>query len=85
MMSTRGDMQQGMVHLDMVQYLVEEHGADVHADDKYAWRYATKNRHWNVVDLLTWSGINKCSMEEQCTFETIVPGLVYRYKSRCHL
>ena len=38
-------------HLDVVRYLVER-GADVHADDDEAMRWASRNGHLEVVKYL---------------------------------
>ena len=37
--------------LDIVKYLVEQ-GADIHADDDYALRYAVTYDHLEIVDYL---------------------------------
>jgi ankyrin repeat protein len=38
-------------HLEVVKYLVEQ-GADIHAFDDYALRFANSNKHREVVNYL---------------------------------
>ena len=44
-------------HLDVVKYLVEK-GADIHAANDYALRYASFNGHLDVVKYLVEKGAN---------------------------
>ena len=54
----------------MVEYLVKEHGADIHASNDSAFSYACLREHYDVVEFLLEQGADASKIPSEGPWET---------------